>query len=197
MERREALKNTLLIAGYTVSASTIASIWEACSPKKPTWAPQVMNAGQANTLAAVADCILPATNSPSATEVGVDQFIDGFVAEVFSADGRKEFTDGLDALDKQCKDKNGKAFADCPADQQHNFLLGLDKDSASLPPHAWGMDVGKTGALTFYRNLKSLIIRGYFTSEEIGKHFLLYNPIPGAFHGCIPVTDKTRVPFEG
>lgn len=197
MERREALKNTLLIAGYTVSASTIASLWSACSPKKAAWTPQVMSASQATTLAAIADCILPATATPSATSVGVDQFIDGFVAEVFSADARKEFTDGLDSLDKQCADKNGKTFADCSGDQQHDFLSGLDKDSAGLPPHAWGMDVGKTGALTFYRNLKSLIVRGYFTSQEIGKNYLLYNPIPGAYHGCIPVTDKTRVPFEG
>ena len=51
--------------------------------------------------------------------------------------------------------------------------------------------------LGFYRQFKELAITGYFTSEPIGKQLLTYDPVPGAFHGCIPADAKTRVSALG
>jgi glucoside 3-dehydrogenase (cytochrome c) hitch-hiker subunit len=196
MERREALKSTLLIAGYAVSATTLAAIWESCATKKSEWIPRVLTPEQGSTLTAISDCILPRTNSPAASEVGVHRFIDGFIAEVFSETAKKEFLEGLTALDDQCFKTNGMAFSACSAESQRAFLLTLDHASAPFPPRAWGMALGESGPITFYRQLKGMILRAYFTSHEIGKNFLLYNPVPGEYKACIPLTPEGRVSFE-
>jgi glucoside 3-dehydrogenase (cytochrome c) hitch-hiker subunit len=196
MQRREALKNTLLIAGYTVSASTLAAIWESCAPKKSTWIPIFLTPEQGSTLGAIADCILPKTNSPSGSQVGVHRFVDGFISEVFSDAAKKDFVEGLTALEGKCSKENGMTFSACNAELQRAFLLDLDRSSEPFPPRAWGMALGKSGPISYYRQLKAMILRAYFTSEEIGKNFLLYNPIPGEYKACIPLTAEGRVSFE-
>jgi hypothetical protein len=35
------------------------------------------------------------------------------------------------------------------------------------------------------------------TSDQVGKHLLDYDPVPSAFHGCVPTDTKTRVSSLG
>jgi len=30
---------------------------------------------------------------------------------------------------------------------------------------------------------------GYYTSEKVGEEILSYDPVPGVFQGCIPLSD--------
>lgn len=72
--------------------------------------------------------------------------------------------------------------------------LGLPQlpDSAFLPPMK--MNSAEEGqSLGFYRSFKSLAIRGYCTSKEIGSEVLKYEPIPGPYQGCIPFEDVGKV----
>lgn len=49
-------------------------------------------------IGAIADVILPRTDTPSATDVGVPAFVDIIVSENYSADDRAAFVANLDAL---------------------------------------------------------------------------------------------------
>ena len=41
--------------------------------------------------------------------------------------------------------------------------------------------------------LKELVVVGYFTSEMGATEALVYNPIPGPYEGCIPMSDVNGV----
>ena len=51
------------------------------------------------------------------------------------------------------------------------------------------------GPLPFYRQVKALTLLGYFTSKEIGKGVLVYDPIPGQYIADMPL-GQTHISFE-
>ena len=44
----------------------------------------------------------------------------------------------------------------------------------------------------FFRLIRSATILGYFTSEEVGRKVLHYDPVPGRYEGCIPIDQVGR-----
>ena len=40
--------------------------------------------------------------------------------------------------------------------------------------------------------LRSATILGYFTSEQVGKNVLHYDPVPGGYDGCVPIDQVGR-----
>ena len=40
--------------------------------------------------------------------------------------------------------------------------------------------------------LRSATILGYFTSEEVGRNVLHYDPVPGVYNGCMPISQVGR-----
>ena len=40
--------------------------------------------------------------------------------------------------------------------------------------------------------LRQATILGYFTSEQVGKNVLHYDPVPGAYDGCVPIDQVGR-----
>src|SRR5438045_2778102 len=65
---------------------------------------------------AIADTILPRTDSPSATDVGVPAFVNVIVAENYTPDERTAFLTGLDALDARARTASGAAVSELTAD---------------------------------------------------------------------------------
>jgi hypothetical protein len=76
-------------------------------------------------IAAIADVILPRTDTPSATDVGVPAFVDVIVSENYSADDRAAFVANLDAIDPNALD--AIESADRRAEPQRTYwrLKGL------------------------------------------------------------------------
>jgi hypothetical protein len=35
-------------------------------------------------------------------------------------------------------------------------------------------------------------VLGYFTSEQVGRNVLLYDPVPGRYDGCVPIDQVGR-----
>jgi hypothetical protein len=61
--------------------------------------------------------------------------------------------------------------------------------SPKFAPKVWGTGVGPQEPVGFYRDLKSAVLYAYFSSEEIGKNVLSYDPIPGEYRGCMPLSE--------
>lgn len=198
MNRRDALKNTLLAMGYSITVPTVVSVFNSCNSNSSiTWKPLFLSPQQATVIAELAEIILPKTKTPGAKELHIDQFIDKMLHQTFSKEDQDLFLKGLGGFEQMAKDVNGKSFVDGSVEQRAKLLSKLESETEKTPPSVWGINLKKdAGPLPFYRQVKSLTLLGYFTAKEIGKQVLVYDPVPGPFIGDIAVTDATRVSFE-
>jgi Gluconate 2-dehydrogenase subunit 3 len=194
MNRRDYIKNTALIIGYAISAGALSEAFVACKSErelKLDWQPSFLTKPQAQTLAEMAETILPKTSTPGAKDIGVAQYIDKVLKDLLSETEQKDFVKGLEVLEDICKSNYGRYFEECTLEQKEQILLKMDRDAAKFPPTMWGIVlVENPDPVTFYRRLKALTLTAYFTSEKIGKDVLSYNPIPGVFIGCMPYTGQ-------
>lgn len=187
MNRREALKGTALIFGYALTGSTVATIMQSCGTESNlSWTPQVLNESQANTLSALVDRILPATETPGAIEVGVDQFIDKILHRVFPDNIQEGYASGLDEFNQYAKSQFNKNFTRLTHAEQDQIITAYEEKSGRMPNSIWDFTYKNSDDFPFYSMTKELALIGYFHSERISKEVLSYNPIPGPFIGCIP-----------
>lgn len=190
MNRREVLKNTTLFLGYSLSAGALSEFFIACQKEAQlNWQPVFLTNNQANLIAEIAETILPKTETPGAKELGVPQFIDKMLKEMLSEADQKAFVEDLEKFDETCEEANKKSFIECNQQEREAFLLKADKEAGKLPPSAWGITlVAKPDPVAFFRRVKSLTLLGYYTSEKVGKEILSYDPIPGEFIACMPLS---------
>ena len=142
------------------------------------WTPRVFTARQNDTVVAITELIIPATDTPGAAAAGVNRFIDGVLHRA-SATERDAFLRGLTWIDARSRALYKKDFtAAAPADQ--TALLTSIADAAGTPAAR-----DRTG-VEFFRAIKSMTIDGYYTSEigmrqELGDDGQLFHV---KFEGC-------------
>jgi len=188
MNRRQLLKQTILLGGVALSAPTLMSALTACTATKKN-TPQVLSTQQASTLAEVVDTILPRTETPGAKDLEVDKFIERVIAQLRSGSDQASIRQAIDDFNARSRERFGKNYVDLGQVQRHQMLEQEERDAGTYNPTIWGATVGKQEPVGFYRELKSLAIWGYYTSEYIGKNVLNYDLIPGEQKGCIPVEE--------
>lgn len=197
MKRREALKKTLLAMGYTISIPSLISIFESCNNNSSqTWQPQFFSTHQATVIGELAETILPKTKTPGAKDLKLDQFIDHLIKKILSHADQQLFLAGMEAFETACKEMNGKSFMNCSSDQRNKLLTKLEQETAKVPGSIWGFSLEKDARpVPFYRRVKDMTLLGYFTSKEIGKEVLVYNPVPGKYVSDMPL-GNTHISFE-
>ncbi len=140
---------------------------------------------------AVADHVIPATDTPGAGAVGTGDFVlvalahglqgtrrppksDPSFAPFLRTDGSLDHAAWLEA-------KFGPKWLALPTSCRHDALAALDaaafKGDASAAP---------------WRAIKGLILTGYYTSEIGGSKELNYELVPGRFDPKVPVGPETR-----
>ena len=181
MDRREALKRTAWIMGGAVSAPAILGILKGCTAK-PTidWKPVFLSNEQGTLVTQVAEIIIPKTDTPGAKDVGVPGFIDQIVSECFKKEDQDKFLNGLKAFDDEAKKAHGDPFIELDAETQAAFVKKLHDEAVNTDPGS---------ERPFILTLKELTMLGFFTSEPGASQVLQYNPVPGAYKGCIPVSE--------
>ncbi len=182
MERRNALKGMAATLGITVATPTLIALLQACEQpvQEEVWKPLFLTEPQGKSLAAMVDRIIPKTDTPSAKEAGVHQFIDLILKDCTEAEDAKKFAAGIDALEQKCQEKYQKGFIDLEVAQQDEFL---NTENEALK--------GVEGEPPFFLTLKRSTIQGYYTSE-IGAQTLTYVPVPGSYDGCIDLTPEMK-----
>ncbi|MBK8562232.1 MAG: gluconate 2-dehydrogenase subunit 3 family protein [Saprospiraceae bacterium] len=183
MNRRDAIKNATLLLGGVLSASAISGVMAGCKAEpKLNWTPKFCTADEASTLEALVDRIIPKTDTPGAKDAGVHNFIDQLMAEFFQEKERADFKAGLAKLDTDAKAANSKAFAALTPEQQDALLTKYDAE-------AYDKNRKPDDLPHFFRSAKELTVLGFCTSEVGATEFLKYDPVPGAYHGCIPYSE--------
>ena len=155
---------------------------------------RTLNPHQNDTVVAMIDQIIPTTDTPGAKATRVNEFIDVILTEWATDGERRNFLDGLAAVDQQSNDLFGKNFASSSSSQQLAFLRAMDNAAAIArsrqkdrpPPWQPG---GRDNQLQddFFTVFKNLTLHGYYTSEIGFIQELKREIIPGAQHGCSPL----------
>jgi gluconate 2-dehydrogenase gamma chain len=167
VSRRDALKKIAVSGaaaatapfwaqGLLSAAEQHAAHYQAGVGRAAPWTPKALTAAQNEAVVALAELIVPQTDTAGATKANVNQFIDAVLADASPAD-RQKFVDGLAWIDARSQRDAGAPFAKASAAQQTALLTALSANRSPAPEEQPGVD--------FFRAIKSLTITGYYSSE--------------------------------
>ncbi len=177
ISRREAIRRAALLYGVVVSSEWLAAAGQATGRAAPGLR---LSPAHAAIAGAVADRIIPRTDTPGAADVGVPAFIDLLYGGFMTPAERQILTDGLNGVEAAGKAAYGGAsFSTLAPDRQDAVLTTIAR-----------ADEGKDHA--FFQLIRSATILGYFTSEQVGRNVLHYDPVPGRYDGCVPIDEVGR-----
>lgn len=208
MDRRKALKNMGMALGYTVATPTLLSLVQSCKTEPTiTWAPEFFTMEQGSVLTKLVDIILPKTDTPSASEVQVDIFIDRFAKEVMEKEQQDLLQMSMSKfMDKALVDSGKDKIEDLSSEDLEPVLAAalkvskeekvtyMDMVNSYNEAVAEGREANLEDGIsrfTFADNLRGLTIWGYKTSEYVGEEVLAYLPVPGEYIGCADTQELT------
>jgi len=190
MDRRKALQRTGLLAGATAIMPSLLSLFQSCKTEnRLDWQPAFLKEEEAKTISTLVDMILPRTETAGALDVKADMFIDKVFAETYDLTGQKNIRAEIATFNADCKKKFGAIFTDLNEADRTKVLQEAEATTEKFSPGIWGVSIGEQKPIGFYRSLKSMAIWAYFTSEEMGKKVLSYDPIPGNYDPCKPLSE--------
>lgn len=192
MDRRELLYRASMLLGGAVSASVAAGVLAGCTTTSPDLATAedtgkplsgFLKPGEMAIVTAMADHIIPRTDTPGAIDVGVPAYIDRMATGYYRGVERGVLRAGLMQIATDAMELRGKAFNELSADDQ--ILLMKQYDQAQYEQTR--RNAGDPGATPhFFRMIKELTIIGYCTSEAGATKLLKYALTPGPYRGDIP-----------
>src|SRR5438132_11427730 len=132
MNRRELLRvfgaSALLPALPDRSAERLGAAGRRVHARARSRGLQVLDPHQSETVATIAELIIPTTDTPGARAAQVHRFIDLLLAEWAPDDDRKQFLDGLADVDARARTAYGTDFISATAAQREAILTALDAD---------------------------------------------------------------------
>lgn len=142
-------------------------------------------------MAALAEVVIPETDTPGASQAGVTEFVAALVDGWLDDDDRDLFLEGLDTVDPAARERFGADFADCTAEQQSLYVGDLDAEVTRLREDPDGDASGH-----FFHHVKRFTITAYFTSE-VGLAALGHRISFRTFEGCAPLSPVENAPSSG
>jgi hypothetical protein len=83
----------------------------------PDWKPAFLNHHQNETLIALGDVIIPATDTPGAKDALVNRFLD-LLLSIAPAESQRQFAGALESIDHESQAQFGKDFRELPLEDQ-------------------------------------------------------------------------------
>lgn len=181
MNRRKALSHILLAGTGTLLSYTGYNWYRWNQPPDIAYL-----IGQRALLAALAETIIPATDSPGAKEAGVHDYIIRQVRDCTPPVTANKFIDGLKALDQYTRSRYHVPYEQCTAEQQAGILHHFATDGWPMQQLRRKLQQKYLGQ-SFFTTLKCYTISGYCTSEAGATRALAYEAVPGSYRGCVPL----------
>lgn len=194
IDRRSLLRSALMLVGATAAAgiSPEAFAKAAARPKR------YLDPASFALLSAIADTIIPKTDTPGAVEAHVPVKFDALLVNWASPKHRVMLNGAMTEIDRLAKDKEAKGFADMTPDKRKELLAAHDIASLRPVPRTdkltgmRAMMAGPSVANPGYGKLKELIVLLYYYSEEALTTELVYEHVPGGWTPSVKVTPETR-----
>ncbi len=174
MQRRDLLKSFGAATALALLPHDAVAAWaRVASGSRPA---NGLTAAHLDLIAAIADTILPRSDSPGALDVGVPAFVDVVVSENYTDATRTAFVAGLDALETLLLTANGVALQSSNHTTFARLTTGERETAVGAVEQ---IPDRRTPATRAHWQLKGLIIHGYFTSERVQKELLKFEMMPG------------------
>jgi len=165
------------------------------------------------TVTAMAEVILPETDTAGAATLRINEFIDLLLTEWVDEDARAPFLRAIDAIDNLARERYGNPFARCTATQQAHMIGDLDAQLAAMvtaqrdwhvrraqgllaaartgepPPRM--LDEPSDPSNYAFHQLKRFVLTGYFTSE-VGLQQTGFVMIPERWDGCVEIAPPAQ-----
>lgn len=185
VDRRMLLTRAMLLAGAVAVAG--------CDFLPGAGAAAKLDGGQIKLLGAVADAIVPKTDTPGALEVGVPRLLAQIYADWASDESRAALSGALVRIDAAARKQTGRGFAALDPAARQVFLSGYDKAAlAPAPPPPGAAQGAPSVADNGYYKLKELVVTLYYMSEAGLTTELTYEHVPGQWQPSIKATPETR-----
>jgi hypothetical protein len=180
MNRREWLKSMSTLAVGAVAAPSLLAVFDAfAASQKPGATARFFNPAQSGVIAAVADIVIPRSDTPGAIDAGVPAFIDSMFKDVYTKNEKERYLAALAAFDKA----GGKPFLQLNESQRKALVTKLHAEAVAVPAH------GKIPPdADFVLMTKKLTMLGFFMSEPGCTQVLQYVAVPGGFKADIPLS---------
>ncbi len=193
MDRREAIKKAGLTLGFAISAPLIAGVLKGCkATPELTYTPDFFTEDQAQVIGELSEIILPRTSTPGAKDVGVPGFIDDLLKSVYTKEQQEKFIRELNDFNEKARKMHGDGFVDLGREKQLEFVKAQHDEalsnSSDTGAKGW-WNAGGGEDKPFILQVKELTILGFFTSKVGASEVLQYNPVPGPFRGCVPLSE--------
>ncbi|TPN82275.1 gluconate 2-dehydrogenase subunit 3 family protein [Aquimarina algicola] len=205
MNRREALKNIGITAGYIAVTPTVIGILQSCTSEiKLTWQPKLLSIDEAKALDQIVDLIIPETDIPGAKKLNVPMFIDNYTYTVSKKEHANIFKKGaeivmktlgvteehpVDKIKTEEYDALLAKYLKTSKEEQKEYRKAMQEvktvdDLESVPEDAI--------IFNYLDAVRGMSIWGFKTSEEIAENVLAYLPVPGEQIGCESVDKLTK-----
>jgi len=207
MDRRRALKNIGLGAGFMVATPTVLSILQSCT-SEPVFNTVFLGQSQGHALRRIVDLIIPSDPEvPGAVDLGVHEFIDNFWNDVVPEEAQAQvkmafgvFSEQFTAtFDKEIASGKAKEF-----DQMLSKYLNISKDEQKAYDEKMGdffqayatdksvKPDADAACNMLLSQVRGMTIWGWKNTEQIGENVLAYESIPGKQVGCVSLEEATR-----
>jgi len=170
--RRGFIRSAVLAIGVAGAAFPGWASLEAAAGK-----PRFLAPARFAVLDAVAETIMPRTDTPGARDALVPARFDALMQNWASAKTRTDFQRVLDEIEAAARPRGPGGIAALPAAQQLEVVAAYDKAKMADPA---------------YKKFKGVILALYYISEPGATQELRYEHVPGAWEPSIPVTADTR-----
>jgi len=164
--------------GALIGLAALPSEALAANAAKKGAKPPLLDPPTTALVTALADTLIPRTDTPGALQAGVPATFDALLRDWASAPHRAAHLAALSAIDSAASAKAGKSFALLPPSQRLSFLTAYDAEHFATDPA--------------YAKLKDLLVGLYYLSEPGASVELRYEHAPGAWEASIPLTPATR-----
>ncbi len=191
MDRRGLVQSLALLLG-----ATALPVEAFAAPKRGVR--RFLAAPQYALMSAVADTILPATDTPGALAAQVPARLDSMLGKWASVATRNKVAAALDHINKASLAQTKKGFVALSAKERAAFLRPHDAAALKSVPRPAGAPAANFfAAIPYvadpgYLKLKELVLNLYYYSEIASAKELTYDHTPGKFQPSIKLTPTSR-----
>ncbi len=214
MKRRNAIKNIGLSLGGLALTPTAISLLQSCQSSE-TYMLEYFTQDEFTLVKRIADIILPKTDTPSASELKIPEFIDGYITHVAMPNDTVFMKRAMAILSKKLMELSGKeklskvgdehivsqlSFYLKATDEQkeewgkvfYEYTEGLEKDEEDNIIVDEATLPQEEVVSMFLSHLRWLTVSAFKNTEYIGEEVLAYAPVPGQQKGCVDLEETTQ-----
>ncbi len=168
--RRDAIKQLAVFCGLALSASSLSALATVAMPADMNRSKKtLLDKNQLALVRELGEIIIPTTDTPGAIAAGVHDFINHFMVYCAS----KEEQQALQVVLTRINSSGNKPFLLLGKEQQIELLNNMEQARNGFNQS------DRDG----FKQLKALVVFGYYTSEIGASQELAYLAIPGGYKG--------------